>query len=192
MVFQPSAVYTVDATLVVECERKLPIGLKPPSLRVPNFVAPTGCVLCSAASCAPVLGLGTLRHRRPASLFVLFAGIPIGVIGHTPLTRPTRVKWPRALLVAVTRCVAPSAGVRRRIHLKPDQALLFISEPHGLTVKRAHAINSVLLHESDGCIVDIVRSVHRASFGDANGIVHLNPLRSKSAGVVGVCVLNVL
>ena len=97
-----------------------PFGLKPPSLGVPDFVTAILGVLCSAASRAPVLGLGTLNCRWPTSLFVLFAGIPIGIVGYTPLTRPACVKWLRALLVVVARCVAPNAGVRRCIHLKPD------------------------------------------------------------------------
>jgi hypothetical protein len=109
MVFPPSAVYTVDVTLVVACERKLPVGLKPPSLSVPDFVTAILGVLCSAASRAPVLGLGTLRRRRTASLFVLFASVPIGVVGHAPLTRPACVDWLRTLLVVVARCVAPNA-----------------------------------------------------------------------------------
>ncbi len=96
------------------------LGLQPPSLSVTDFVAAILGVLRSAASRAPVLGFRALSRRRTASLFVLFAGIPIGVVGHAPLTRPACVDRLCARLVVVARCVAPNAGIRRRIHLKAD------------------------------------------------------------------------
>ena len=88
--------------------------------------------------------------------------------------------------------MASHTGVRRSIQLKPDQAFLVVAEAHPVTVKRAHGVNPVLLHESNRRLAHIIRTCQRASLGDANGVVGLNPLRSKSAGVVGVGVVHVL
>ena len=88
--------------------------------------------------------------------------------------------------------MAPHAGVRRSIQLKPDQALLLVTEAHSVTVKRAHGVNPVLLHESNRRLAHIIGTPKRPDLGDTNGVVGLDPLRSESAGVVGVGVVDIL